>query len=172
MENRNGGNYSPVFGRAFCVGFAYIYQLTAAWCIGISTHPRLERKISCRLFHQLQHQQRFVMSRLDTSSEADCDGDKALLASVESVHSDVGSNEGEIVGNCDAHDAEEPLPSAMSAMFEASARGGYQVTKKLTSRFVRVMKSFPVYTPVVEGGMAMVLDMEDMDHLHRCREQC
>jgi hypothetical protein len=110
------------------------------------------------------------MSSLDTSSDADCDGDKALLASVESVHSDVGSNEGEIMGNCDAHDAVEPLPPAMSAMFEASSRGGYQVMKKLTSRFVGVMKSFPVYAPVVEGGMAMVLDMEDMDHLHRCRE--
>jgi hypothetical protein len=110
------------------------------------------------------------MSRLDTSSDADCDGDIALLASVESVHSDVGIKEGESVGNCDAHDADEPLPPAMSAMFEASARGGYQLTKELTSRFARVMKSFPVYAPVVEGGIAMVLDMEDMDHLHRCRE--
>jgi hypothetical protein len=110
------------------------------------------------------------MYRLDTSSDADCDGDKVLLASVESVHSNAGINEGESMSNCDAYDADEPLPPAMSAMFEASARGVYQVTKKLTSRFVRDMKSFPAYAPVVEGGIAMVLDMEDMDHLHRCRE--
>jgi hypothetical protein len=63
------------------------------------------------------------------------------------------------MGNCDTNDAEEPLLPAMSAMFKASARGGYQVTKKLNFRFVRVVISFPVYAPVFEGGTAMVLDM-------------